>query len=394
MDASKTPNTLTSRNSSVRFLRGCLARLRLSPRAHAATVSALLLFAAGETSGESLPYANEYAFGVDVSFVKSRVERGGEFRDGGTAKHPLAIFREHGYNWGRIHLCNEPVPRLPQTREYVIASARELRQHGMKFHLDLMFSNGWANPMLQPTPTLWENMTHEQRVQAVYEFCRDTLAAMRDADVLPHMVQVGNEIGNGFLWPSGRLYPEQDKPSHWSNVADYLKAGIKGIREAAGDRRIEIMLHVDHGGDVPLTRGFFDQMKQHGVDYDVIGLSFYPWSHGTLLDLRDNLRATALRYAKPIILVETGYYHQPSRDFKETKPPFPETPEGQRRWLETVNEIVLNTPNGLGRGIFWWEPMMRGRGYFDEQGNALPIIEAVEPYALPVRRADGQSRLQ
>jgi arabinogalactan endo-1,4-beta-galactosidase len=362
-------------------------------RRYASAVAAVLLTAAPVVA-ESLPYANPYAIGVDVSFVKSRVDAGGQYRDGGDAKHPLAIFRDHGYNWGRIHLCNEPVQRLPQTRDYVIASAKELKQHGLKFHLDLMFSNGWANPMVQPTPTLWQAMSHEQRVQAVYEFCRDTIAALRDADVMPDMVQVGNEISNGFLWPDGRLYPEQDKPSKWSNVADYLKAGIKGVREAAAGRRIDIMLHVDHGGDIPLTRGFFDQMKQYGVDYDVIGFSFYPWSHGTLIDLRDNLHATALRYNKPVIVVETGYYFEPSRDFKQTKPPFPETPEGQRRWLEAVNQIVLSTPNGLGRGVFWWEPMMRGRGYFDAQGNAQPILQALDPYALPLRRPDGQPRLQ
>jgi len=362
--------------------------------AYAATVAVFLILMTGAAPGAGLPYNNEYAFGVDVSFVKSRVERGREYRDANDVKHPLAIFRDHGYNWGRVHLCNAPVRRLPQTLDYVIASGQALKQHGMKFHLDLMFSNGWANPTMQPTPSLWEDMPHEQRVTAVYEFCRDALTALRDANAMPDMVQVGNEIGNGFLWPDGRLYPEQDKPSHWSNVADYLKAGVKGIREAAGDKPIEIMIHVDHGGDVSLTRGFFDQMKERGVEYDVIGLSFYPWSHGTLLDLRDTLRATALRFKKPIILVETGYHFRPSRSFTEVRPPFPETPEGQRQWLETVNDIVINTPNGLGRGVFWWEPMMRGRGYFDADGNALPIIHAFEKYALPIRRVDGQTRLQ
>jgi len=154
------------------------------------------------------------------------------------------------------------------------------------------------------------------------------------------------------------------------------------------------MLHVDHGGDIPLTRNFFDKMEEYGVEYDVIGFSFYPWSHGTLLDLRDNLRFTALRYGKEIIVVETGYYFEPSRTFRDTLPPFPETPEGQRQWLETVNVIVMNTPNGLGRGVFWWEPMMGGRGYFDRRGNVQPIIHAFEKYALPIHRVDGQNRLQ
>lgn len=363
-------------------------------RPFAAAVAICLFSTASPAPCASVPYENEYAFGVDVSFVQQRVDQGREYRDASGARHPLAIFRDHGYNWARVHLCNDPVPRLPQTLGYVTASGLAIKQQGMKFLLDLMFSNGWANPTMQPTPSEWVDLSHEQRVQAVYEFCRDSLTALRDADAMPDMVQVGNEIGNGFLWPDGRLYPEQDKPSNWANVADYLKAGIRGIREAAGDRAVAIMIHVDHGGDVSLTRGFYDKMIEHGVDYDVIGLSFYPWSHGTLLDLRDNLHATALRFNKPIILVETGYHFQPSREFEQIKPPFPETPEGQRQWLEAVNEIVMDTPNGLGRGVFWWEPMMRGRGYFDADGNALPILEALEPYALPLRRADGQTRLQ
>jgi len=365
----------------------------LNKPSQACAVAALLFLTAGVASGATLPYENEYAFGVDASFVKSRLEQGREYRDAGETKHPLAIFRDHGYNWARVHLCNEPVPRLPQTLDYVIASGQAIKEHGMKFHLDLMFTNGWANPRLQPTPSLWEDMTHEQRIEAVYEFCRDTITALRDAGAMPDMVQVGNEIGNGFLWPAGRLYPEQDQPSNWSNVADYLKAGIKGIREAAGDETVDIMVHVHHGGDVPLTVGFYDQLKEHGVEYDVIGLSFYPWSHGTLTDLEDNLHTAALRYNKPIIVVETGYYFEPSRYFENFRPPFPETPEGQREWLKTVNEIVMRTPNRLGRGIFWWEPMMGGRGYFDADGNAMPVVEALEHYALPLSRPDGNSRL-
>jgi hypothetical protein len=174
--------------------------LNKSSQAYAATIAAFLFLTAGSAPCASVPYDNDYAFGVDVSFVKSRVDRGGEYRDADEVRHPLGILRDHGYNWGRVHLCNEPVRRLPQTLDYVIASGRDLKEHGMKFLLDLIFSNGWANPTTQPTPSLWEDMSHEERVQAVYEFCRDTLTALRDADAMPDMVQVGNEIGNGFLW--------------------------------------------------------------------------------------------------------------------------------------------------------------------------------------------------
>lgn len=344
--------------------------------------------------GENLPYENDYAFGVDASFVKQREDQGRQFKDGNDVKPCLQIFKDHGYNWARVHLCNEPVRRLPQTLEYVIAAGQDIKQYHMKFLLDMMFSNGWANPMTQPTPSDWQTMSHPERVTAVYVFCRDTVAALRDANALPDMVQVGNEIGNGFLWPDGRIYPDGSQPSQWSNVTDYLKAGIRGIKEATADKNIRIMLHVDHGGDIPLTKTFFEKMKMYQVEFDVIGFSFYPWSHGTLLDLRDNLHFTARTFGKDIILVETGYYFQPSRHFRALPGPFPETPEGQRRWLETVNEMVLATPNGLGKGLFWWEPMQRSRGYFDPNGVALPIINTFDKYTRPAQRTDGQTRLQ
>ncbi len=347
------------------------------------------------SSATSLPYENDYAFGLDVSFLRQREEQGLQCRDDGVVKPGLKLFKDHGYNWACVHICNEPVRRLPQNLDYVKAAGTEIKQNDLKFLLDFMFSNGWANPTTQPTPSAWRDLTHEQRVAAVREFTRDTIAALADANALPDMVQIGNEIGNGFLWPDGRLYPERDEPSNFSNLADYLRASIKGVKEAAGaGKSPKIMIHVDHGGDIPLTRNFFDKMRQYEVDYDVIGFSFYPWSHGTLLDLRDNLRFTALEYGKEIILVETGYYFEPSRYFRQEPGPFPETPEGQRQWLEAVNEIVMATPNGLGRGIFWWEPTMRSRGYFDRDGNVQPIIHAFEKYTRPARRLDGQTRIQ
>ena len=171
-----------------------------------------------------LPYENDYAFGVDASFVKQHVDQGTQFKDANEVKSPLRIFRDHGYNWARIHLCNEPV-RLPQTMEYVTASGRDIKELGMKFLLDLMLSNGWANPMTPPgNPGAWVDMTHDQRTTAVHDFCRDTIAVLRDANSWPDMVQVGNEIGNGFFGrpaasgrrrtapATGRTWPTTSRP--------------------------------------------------------------------------------------------------------------------------------------------------------------------------------------
>jgi len=347
--------------------------------------------------GQDLPYNNSYAFGLDVSFVKQQEDNGNKFMDtDSTVKPSLQIFREHGYNWGRIMICNEPTSsRLPQNTEYVVAAARDLKKYGYRFLLDYMMSNGWANPMIQPTPSLWKNMTHPEKVKAVYQYVKETMTALKEGEVMPEIVQIGNEIGNGFLWPDGRIRYDSLELSRWKNVADYLAAGAKAIREVEGsEKKVKIMLHVDHGGDIPMTKTFFDKMREFKVDYDMIGFSFYPWSHGTLLDLRDNLMFTAKEYRKEIILVETGYYWRQSNYFRNIRPPFPETPQGQKEWLEAVNEIVMDTPDGLGRGVFWWEPMTRGRGFFDEGRKVQPIVGAFEKYAFPLQRADGQTRIQ
>ena len=354
----------------------------------------LLISISSGVWAQSLPYQNNYAFGLDLSFVKQREDNGEKYFDeNGTEKPALQIFREHGYNWARIMICNEPTRRLPHDLEYVVRAAKDVKEYNYHFALDMMFSNGWANPMTQPTPSLWVEMTHNERVVAVYEYVSKVVTTLKNEGVLPEIIQIGNEIGNGFLWPDGRINYATPQESKWQNVADYLTAGVKAIRET--DKQIKIMLHVDHGGDIEFSQTFFDKMKEFKVDYDIIGYSFYPWSHGTLLDLKDNLSMTALRYGKEIIVIETGYYWKQSRYFENQRAPFPETPEGQKAWFEAVNEIVLNTPNGLGRGVFWWEPMFRGRGFFDDETHIVkPIVKAFEKYALPVNRTDGQKRIQ
>lgn len=337
------------------------------------------------------PYSADYAFGADLSFLRQAEEQGKKFMDGGTIKPGLQIFRDHGYNWIRLRVCVEPVApaRLPNDTRYTIAMAQDAKRLGYKFLLDFHYSNGWADPTNEPTPQAWQKMTHQDRVKALFEYTRDTIIALRDAGVLPDMVQIGNEIGNGMLWPDGKL------PENWDNLAQYVYAGINGVDAGRGNnRRPRIMIHVDHGGDIPKTRAFFDKLSSYDIPFDVIGLSFYPWSHGTLVDLRANLNFVAHEYGKDIFLVETGYYWKPSPYFKAFPPPFPETPEGQRQWLTAVNEIVMQTPHGRGKGVFWWEPAATGglvdRGYFDNDGNALSIMTAFHNLTRPSRRVDGQ----
>jgi arabinogalactan endo-1,4-beta-galactosidase len=321
--------------------------------------------------------AFDYAIGADLSFLKQAEERGTVFKDGGQAKPGLRIFKDHGYNWIRLRLFHTPT-QLPNNLAYTLALAKEANQLGYKFLLDFHYSDTWADPGKQYLPKAWEGKSHAELVEAVFAYTRDTLAAFGEAGVRPDMVQLGNEISNGMLWPDGKL------PGNWAHFADLVQAGIRGAEagRGAGPRPL-LMIHIDKGGDRKATKYFFDKLKSYGVSYDVIGQSYYPWWHGTLLDLRENLAFMASEYQKDIIVVEAAYNWRPA-EYRNKPAPFPETPEGQKEFLEEVNRAVLATPNNRGKGVFWWEPAVaagrNGRGMFDNDGNALPVTTVFDRF--------------
>lgn len=318
-----------------------------------------------------------YAVGADLSFLKQAEDHGKIFKDGGAGKPGLEIFKDHGYNWIRLRLFHTPT-ELPNNLEYTIALAKAAKKLGFHFLLDYHYSDTWADPGKQFLPKAWENMSHEQLVKAVYEYTRDTTAAFRDAGALPDMVQIGNEVINGMMWPDGQL------PAKWDNFAELIKAGIAGVEVGKGNApRPRIMIHIDRGGDKIRTKEFFDKLNSYRVNYEVIGQSYYPWWHGSLNDLRENMIFMAKEYKKDIIVVEAAYNWMPA-EYKNNPGPFAESPEGQRQFLEAVNRVVQETPDGLGRGVFWWEPAVEGplgsRGFFDGEGNALPVITVFDKF--------------
>ncbi len=325
--------------------------------------------------------AAEYAIGADLSFLKQSEDRGTVFKDCGEAKPGLQIFKDHGYNWIRLRLFHTPT-QLPNSLEYTIALAKAAHQLGYKLLLDYHYSDTWADPGKQFIPKAWEGLSHEQMVQALLDYTKQTTSAFREAGVLPDMVQIGNEITNGMLWPDARL------PANWDHFADFIKAGIAGVEAGSGPiggnaPRPRIMIHIDKGGDAAKTKWFFDKLNSYGVKYDVIGQSYYPWWHGSLNDLRENLIFMANEYHKDIMVVEAAYNWQP-REYTKKPAPFAESPEGQKEFLEEVNRTVQATPFGLGKGVFWWEPAVSGsrggRGFFGADGNALPVMTVFDKF--------------
>jgi arabinogalactan endo-1,4-beta-galactosidase len=321
--------------------------------------------------------AADYAIGADLSFLKQAEDGGTVFKDQGEAKPGLQIFKDHGYNWIRLRLFHTPT-RLPNDLDYTLASARAASAMGFKILLNYHYSDTWADPQKQIMPRAWEGKSHEELVTAVFEYTRDTMKAFDGAGVFPGMVQIGNEVRPGMLWPDGKL------PDHWQNFAELLQAGIRGVQAATGTNPPpRIMIHFDQGASRAKAKYFYDNLRSHGVEYDIIGLSYYPWWHGSLLDLRETLHFLATEYDKDIVLVEVAYCWRPA-EYREKPGPFPETPEGQREFLDEVHRIVLAIPNNHGVGIFWWEPAvtgrLRARGFFDDDGHALPVLQVFDRF--------------
>jgi arabinogalactan endo-1,4-beta-galactosidase len=323
--------------------------------------------------------AQGFAIGADVSFLTKCEQDGVVFKENGQPKDVLAILREHHYNWVRLRLFHDPAAapdKLPNDLEYTLALARRAKAMGFRILLDLHYSDSWADPGKQPTPAAWAKLKHKQLVAQVHDYTRDTIAAFVRAGLTPDMVQVGNEITNGMLWPDGKL------PDNWDDFADLLRAGIRGVSEgSAPGSRPRIMIHIERSGDYDAAVWFYDTLIAHHVPFDVIGLSYYPYWHGRLDVMRGNLHDLALRYRLPIIVVETAYNWTPG-GMAGKKAEFPETPEGQLAFLRAVDAAVRAIPNGLGQGVFWWEPAaeggLRGRSFFDNDGNVLPVIAAFD----------------
>lgn len=182
--------------------------------------------------------AAEYAIGADVSFLMRAEERGTVFKDQGEAKPGLQILQDHGYHWIRLRLFHSPA-RLPNDLEYTLAFAREAKERGFKFLLNFHYSDTWADPGRQTPPKAWQNKSFQELVEAVFEYTRETIQTLREEGAMPDMVQVGNEITPGMLWPHGKL------PEQWDQFAELVQAGIRGVKEAStGTDPPRIMIHI------------------------------------------------------------------------------------------------------------------------------------------------------
>ena len=214
--------------------------------------------------------------------------------------------------------------------------AKRVKNAGLKFLLDFHYSDTWADPGKQFKPAAWKSLDFAQLAKALHDYTRDVMLALKQQNTLPDMVQVGNEINHGMVWPDARI-------NNVDNLSVLLKAGISAVKEVAP--AAIIMLHIALGGQHDESVWFIDNMLARGVQFDVIGESYYPKWHGTLDDLKNNVTLLAKSYKQDIIVVE---YSQLKKE---------------------VNSIAFNLPGGKGKGTCIWEPLNTWESIFDRQGN-------------------------
>lgn len=325
-----------------------------------------------------------FILGADLSMIEPMEKQGVRYKDAkGKEREVLSLFMENGWTWFRIRLFVNPGTNggAIQDLPFALRYAARVKGVGGKLLLDIHYSDTWADPAHQTTPAAWQSLSDAELEKKVEEYTRSVMEAFRAQGTDPDMVKVGNEITPGMLWPLGR----NDSPEGWERLTRYLKAGIRGLEPRPGGKRPAVMIHIDRGGKAEAVKWFFDRLESAGVPWEVMGLSFYPWWHGTLSNLEETLLLAATRYHRPIVVVETAYpWSEPGRFSKESEKKnleFPITPEGQASFMRALIALVKKTPDGLGRGVLDWEAAyVRTQWYggvnafFDRDFKALPVL--------------------
>jgi len=264
--------------------------------------------------------------------------------------------------------------------------------------LDIHYSGDWADPGKQRKPEAWNGIGLEALADSVRSYTADVTARLSAAGAGPGIVQIGNEISCGMLWDEGNICLSADEDEHWRDFAILVRAGMAGVMDGAGEGAApRIMIHYDDGCDNEKCRWFFDGLIAAGVDFDIIGLSFYPWWHGTPGELDSNLDDLAARYDRDVIVVETAYpwtlgwsddEHNLVGLEGQLIPGLEATVDGQRLFIEKIIDILEGTEKGRGIGMFYWAPEWisapdarspwENMTLFDFSGNALYSIGAFE----------------
>ena len=282
---------------------------------------------------------------------------------------------EVGWNAQRVRLFVSPQGKgaqgetdaqVCQDLDYVVRLAKRIKDEGFALMLDFHYSDTWADPSHQWTPAAWASMGDEELQQQLYDYTKDCLERLVAAGATPDFIQTGNEISYGMLWgKQGTANPKrcyQDSPAaNWTRFVKLLEQATKACREVCP--QAQIVIHTERSGDVSMLTFILDKLAT--IDYDVIGLSYYPFWHGSLAKLSQTLNQLEQRYTdKKVQIVETAYYYQwqpkESKEFTDFSKTWAVSPDGQAAYAHDLIEELKSHPNV--NGLYWWFPEENGNG--------------------------------
>ena len=343
--------------------------------------------------------------GADLSYLNQLDDNGAKFFDSGKQKDAINIFKDHGANLVRIRLWHTPNWQIPVTGGKIysdLADAERLirraKAAGMAVNLDLHYSDDWADPQKQETPAAWKNLPLSILKDSVYRYTFSVLQYLAAKNLIPEMIQIGNETNNGMLWPVGQIINGDA-----TNFAVLLNSGIKAVRDFSVNANIKPQIII-HEAQLQTAGYWSGLLTKAGVkDYDILGLSHYSkWSTvNTMSAIRDTIAMLVNQTKKQVMVVEAGYpWTGDNADtynnlFSPTDfvTGYPLTKENQLQYMKDLVQAIMD---GGGKGIMYWEPewitsSMKDRwgtgsswenlALFDFQGNVLPAMDFMRfPY--------------
>jgi arabinogalactan endo-1,4-beta-galactosidase len=309
------------------------------------------------------PAQEQRYVGGDISLLPTYEENGANYmdKDGKKIADLLSFLKEQGMNAMRVRLFVDP-SRAPaahkgqgvrQDLDYVKKLGKKIKDAGLKLMLDFHYSDTWADPSKQATPYQF-TIVKKQAKEYIYDYTKDCLEQLKAAGATPDFIQTGNEISWGMMYDSGcKLEAKSDwsgyKDTNWDNFSTALINAGKACREVCPEAKI--IIHTEQAANTPLVTDYYKRLQQYGIDYDIIGTSYYPYYHGTLAQLNKTLTAFEQEFPdKKIMVVETGCgYHWKMGD-NDTG--YPLTYEGQRQF--TADLITTLKAHQNVNGLFWW----------------------------------------
>ena len=286
---------------------------------------------------------------------------------------------QNGVNTIRLRLWVNPVDEsssLDEVKEF----SNELKSLGFKIWVTPHFSDTWAHPGQQQTPSDWSSLSFEELKNQVYTYTSQIMS-----EINPDYIQIGNEINTGILFPHGRIADNQDQ------FVELVNEGVNAVRNSSTNAKIIL-----HCAGFESSNWFFNIVNE--VDYDVIGISYYPWWHGKSLDdLQNQLSSLSINFEKEILIAETSYpFTLGWNDWTNNNvgleehlilPEYPASPQGQKDFIRDIKNLVFEVNNGIGF-CYWgadriaWDGETSTNGstwenqaVFDFENKELPVLQ-------------------